>query len=557
MKRYAIGLDFGTLSCRALLLDTGTGEQAATAVAAYAHGVMSGELPDGTVLPDGFALQDAADYLCALAGVCRKLREIAGEKLDAVAALGIGFTSSTVVAADGAGRPLSADPRFAGNPHAYVKLWKHHGAVREAEEITAYATKPGAGGALRLDLAGGRVSCELALPKILETLRRAPEVYQAAQFCEAGDFVARSLTGERRFSSSFALHKWHVTEENGFLPAGFLAGLDGRLADLFCDKVPRDLVGVGECYGHLTAEAAARLGLPAGIPVAAPIIDSHAALPALSVCGCGEVLMAIGTSTVIQVGCDRFVPVPGALSIAKDGVFSGLYNYEFGQSAVGDMFGHFVTTSLPASYTEEAAARGISVHRLLRERVEDEPVGASHLLALDWFNGNRSILSDPDLSGAVIGLTLTTRPEQVYRALIESTAFGARRILEEVGRHGLPVTNIRAAGGIARRDPMLMQIYADVLKKEIAVSDCDETGARGAAVLAAAGAGLFSSLREAACALALPETKVYTPRGGEVTARYDELYRLYLGLHDRFGRESDLMHRLRRIGEERHNIGEE
>jgi L-ribulokinase len=274
------------------------------------------------------------------------------------------------------------------------------------------------------------------------------------------------------------------------------------------------------------------------------MIDAHAAMPALNITGDGELMAVIGTSTCQILNSESGRTVEGICGYVKDGVVPGLYTYEAGQPSVGDVFDWFVKNSVPASYEKEALAKGISIQALLTEKAEALSVGESGLIALDWFNGNRSVLVDPLLGGAILGMTLTTRPEHIYRALIESTAFGFRRIVEQYEKSGIKVKSIVAAGGIPKKNRLMMQIYSDVLKRDIRISGSSQAGALGSAAYAAVAAGIYPDVRTASKVLSKPELKVYYPIK-ENSAAYDRLYSEYNALHDYFGKENLMMHRLK------------
>lgn len=533
---YTLGLDFGTLSVRALIVDVRDGRAVAEAVSEYAHGVMDAALPDGTSLPARFALQHPRDYLDSMKTAIGEALAAAytaeGITPDQIAAMGVDFTACTMLPVDREGMPLCMDPAFAGEPHAYVKLWKHHGATEEADEITALAT---ARGEEWLSAYGGTVSCEWMLPKILETLRKAPAVFKAAhRFMEAADWLSLLLTGRETHAAAFAGYKglWY---EGAYPSDGFLTALDPALGGLVGDKVAPAVDPVGEVAGRLTEYGAVLTGLAVGTPVALPMIDAHAALPATGMTRSGDLTLILGTSTCHILNSDRLRKIQGVCGYVKDGVIPSLYTYEAGQAAVGDSFDWFVKNCVPAGYTEAAQAAGLGIHAYLRSLAERKAPGESGVMALDWWNGNRSILMDQTLTGTIVGLTLATKPEDIYRALIEATAFGTRVILEQMEKGGLPVGRIMAAGGIARKDPMMMQIYADVLNRPIEVSEATQTGALGSAIYAAVAGGVYSSVTEAADRMAAEVEKVYMPEA-EAVEVYEEMFGKYRELYEYFGK---------------------
>lgn len=544
--RCAIGLDFGTLSARAVVLELETGQVLGQWVAAYDHGVLDTHLPDGTRLPPDWALQHPGDYLTALEEIVPAAVREAGVLPEAVVGLGLDFTSSTVLPVEEGGEPLCLQERWKAEPHAWVKLWKHHGAQAQADRITDLIRQAQPE---LLEAYGGKVSAEWLLPKVLETLEQAPAVWEAAdKFLEAGDWLTARLTGQPAGSKAFAGYKALRQTADG-LPPSVLARLDPRLAEL-PGKQPSRLLLPGEQAGGLTVQWARRLGLLPGTPVAAAHIDAHAAVPAAGITGPGELLMILGTS-----GCDLVLgaearPVPGICGCVADGILPGFYGYEAGQTAVGDLFGWFVAQCVPEDYARQAREQGVSLHQLLTAEASALHPGESGLLALDWWNGNRSVLVDAELTGLLVGMTLTTRPPEIYRALLEAVAFGKRTILEAYETHGVPVRSLVATGGIAGKNPLLLQIFADVLGREIRVCAYEQAAAVGSALLGAAAAGRerggFDSIGEAAAALGRCTDRVYRPDPHR-QAVYDRLYGAYSSLHELFGRTLPVMKQLKAL----------
>lgn len=533
---YTLGLDFGTLSVRALIVDTADGHAIAEATAPYAHGVMDTVLPDGTPLSPRFALQHPLDYLDSMSAAIRRALDQAkteyGITPDRIAALGVDFTACTMLPVDESGSPLCCSPAFAEEPHAYVKLWKHHGATDEAAEITALAAMRGEEW---LSAYGGTVSCEWMFPKVLEILHHAPEVFKATyRFTEAADWLSFLLTGRETHAASFAGYKG-LWQDGAYPSDEFLTALDSSLHGLVGSKFCPTVDPVGDIAGQLDAYGASLTGLPVGTPVALPMIDAHAALLATGMTRPGDLTLILGTSTCHILNSDRLQKIQGVCGYVKDGVIPSLYTYEAGQAAVGDCFDWFVKNCVPVGYTEAAKAAGLGIHAYLRSLAEKKTPGESGVMALDWWNGNRSILMDQTLTGTLVGLTLATRPEDIYRALIESTAFGTRVIVEQLEKGGLPIHRVMAAGGIARKDPLMMQIYADVLDRPIEVSEVTQTGALGAAIYAAVAGGVYPTVTEAADAMAAKTERVYAPDSKAVET-YDRLFTRYKELHDFFGR---------------------
>ena len=543
MKKYSIGIDYGTLSARAILVDCETGAECATAVYEYPHAVISEKFLDGTPLPTDYALQHPADYIEALTAVIPAVLREAGVSGDAVAGIGIDFTACTVLPTRADGTPLCFDPVFANNKHAYVKLWKHHGATRYAEKLTALLA-----GTKLLERFGGTVSSEFLFPKLAEIADCAPEVYRAADvFIEAGDFLTWLLTGNRTMGRGFAGFKAMYTEENGFPADTLLTALHPLLHGVVAEKLTDRIVHPGESVGGVTEAWAKKLGIPAGTPVSAAIIDAHAAVPAAGITDGNEMLFILGTSGVQMVMSDEEMPVSGICGIAKDGYIRERYAYEAGQACLGDHFAWFVKNCVPAAYEREAEEKSMGLHSLLTEKASALRIGESGLVALDWWNGNRSVLTDPDLSGVLLGMKLTTKPEHIYRALIEGTAFSTRRILDTFEEAGVSVGSILVGGGIAEKNPLLMQIYADVTGRELRLLGTAQAGALGSAIFAAVAGGAFDSVKAAAAVMAKRGDKVVHPIP-ENRKAYEALYAEYVTLHDYFGKgANDVMKRLKAL----------
>jgi L-ribulokinase len=553
MKRdtYTIGLDFGTLSARALLVRTSDGLEIGSAVFDYPHAVMDETLitPHGAVkLPPDFALQHPQDYFDALDHVLPALLKQYGVSAEDIIGIGVDFTTCTLIPTDRTGTPICFDDRFADNPHAYVKLWKHHAGEPYAERMTELASERGE---FWLGRYGGRVSSEWMLPKVWETLDKAPDVYDAAAyFVDAGDWVVWQLTGNLTRNTCITGYK-ALYQNDEYPSAEFLSALDLRLAHIFSDKLSGPVTPVGTLAGRLTEQAAARFGLRPGISVAAAVSDAHVTAPSLKVTAPGQMAIVMGTSSVHMLVSEECLPVPGVCGVVRDGLIPGYYGYEAGQTCVGDHFAWFADTLCPADYKEEAAERGISPIALLTEKADKQKPGQSGILALDWWNGNRSVLADFDLSGLFLGMNLNTQPEDLFRALVEATAYGTRMIIENYRRHGAAVDEIRAAGGIAVKNPFIMQIYADVTGMEIRIAGSAQCPSLGSAIFAAyaagSAAGGYDSLAEAAETMGSLSDRYYRPIP-ENKAVYDQLYAEYERLHDYFGRGgNDVMKRLRKI----------
>jgi len=466
-----------------------------------------------------------------------------------VVGLGIDFTACTMLPVKADATPLAALPEFRDNPHAWVKLWKHHAAQPEADKINATARMLNQSWLARY---GNKISSEWFFSKTLQILDEAPEIYLAAdRLLEAADWVIWQLTGEEKRNSCTAGYKAIWSKREGFPPKEYFAALDPRLENVIDEKMSRVIYPIGERAGGLTEQAAGWTGLRPGTAVAVANVDAHVAVPAVTVTEPGRMVMIMGTSICHMVLSGEEHLVPGICGYVEDGIIPGMFGYEAGQSCVGDHFAWFVENCVPAAYEREARARGLDLHQLLEEKAANLKPGESGLLALDWWNGNRSVLVDVDLTGLLIGATLATKPEEIYRALIEATAFGTRVIIEAFQDHGVPVNDLVACGGLPEKNRLLMQIYADVTGREMKVTASKQTSALGAAMFGAVAAGRaaggYDSIFEATRSMAHLKEETFKPNLVDKEV-YDQLYAEYLRLHDYFGRGgNDVMKTLKRI----------
>ena len=538
---YTIGVDFGTLSARAVLSDSRDGRILASAESAYVHGVMSETLPCGAALPPQWALQVPQDYLDTLTDAVRSVMAQSGVAAEEVAAIGWDFTSCTVLPTTENGTPLCDLPGLQTQPHAYAKLWKHHAAQRQAGRIEALAHEMHEPFLHRY---GGRVSSEWTYPKLLQILDEAPQIAEMTDvFLEGGDWLVWQLTGRLRRSVCAAGFK-QFWAEDGVLPSGeFLAALDARFPALCRRALRGEILPPWAKAGTLAEDWARRLGLTTNTAVAAGIIDAHAAVVGSGVHRPGQALLIVGTSGCQLLLHEAPISVPGICGYAKDAIVPELYAYESGQPCVGDLFDWFVRRNVPEEYMAQARAQGVGIHQLLTEKAAALTPGGSGLVALDWWNGQRSPFVDDDLSGVMLGLTLRTRPEEQYRALLEGSAYGVRLIFDTYRKAGLEAKEFIVCGGIAQKNELMMQIYADVLGRPIRICASDQACALGAAILAAAAGECHDTLPGAMDAMAAPTARIYTP-DTEHTAKYDLLYRIYEAEARHFALQSDALHQL-------------
>lgn len=545
-----IGIDFGTLSGRAVVVDTRTGEELGSAVCDYPHGVMDRVLCEtGQALPPDFALQDPDDYLEVLRRAVPQAVEAAGISPGDVVGIGIDFTACTVLPVKRDGTPLCFLEEYRGRPHAYVKLWKHHAAQRQADELNRIAAQTGQPWLWRY---GGKISSEWVVPKVWQMVEEDGELYRAMDYLvEAADWVVWQLTGKLSRNACTAGYKAIWNRREGFPSPEFFEQLHPALRDLAGTKLAGEILPVGKRAGGLSAAAARMTGLLPGTAVAVANVDAHVTAAAVKIDRPGIILAIMGTSTCHVLLGERECAVPGMCGVVEDGVLPGYFGYEAGQSCVGDHFAWFVEKLAPAALRDEAEAKNMDLYQLLEEKLADLRPGASGLVALDWWNGNRSVLVDVDLTGLLLGMTLHTRPEEIYRALVEATAYGTRMIIENFRRHGVPVDAFYASGGISWKSPAAMQIYADVLGMPVHIAGSRQGPALGSAIFGAVAAGGaaggWDTVEEAERVMGKLSDRVYRPEEGNCRI-YDRLFEEYRLLHDYFGRGgNNVMKRLKEL----------
>ena len=549
-QQYTIGVDYGTLSGRAVVVRTSDGAELGSAVHEYANAVMDQKLNhSGAALPPDWALQNPNDYVDVLKHAVPAAIAAAGIDPADVVGIGTDFTACTILPVLEDGTPLSDLPEFADRPHAYVKLWKHHAAQPHADRINNLARERGESWLPRY---GGQISSEWELAKGLQLFEEDREVYDRMfKFVEAADWIIWQLCGTYVRNACTAGYKGNL--QDGQYPSReYFGALSAGFEDFAETKLAHEIGQLGARAGGLTAEAASWTGLREGIAVAVGNVDAHVTAPAAKATQPGQMVAIMGTSTCHVMNGTTLTDVPGMCGVVDGGIVSGLYGYEAGQSGVGDIFAWYVNNQVPQSYFDAAASAGQSIHQYLTDLAAQEEVGAHGLLVLDWHSGNRSVLVDHELSGLVLGLTLTTRPEQVYRALLEATAFGTRVIIEAFENSGVPVTEFIVAGGLLK-NKFLMQLYSDVSRLPLSTIASEQGPALGSAIHAAVAAGVHPTIRDAADAMGRSNQGVYQPNA-ERAARYDALFAEYQTLHDYFGRgANDVMKRLKQIKREASN----
>lgn len=519
----ALGLDFGTESVRALLIDA-QGREVGSGVHAYQHGQIVDRLPgSGDKLPFHYALQHPDDWLQSVALATRAAVGNSGIQPTRIVGIGVDFTSCTMLPTLADGTPLCRLDKFAKVPLAWPKLWKHHGAIEQTDRMNRIAKQRGEAFLSRY---GGLIGLEWFFPKMLETIDNAPEVAAAAEvWLEAGDWLVWQLVGgsasDLPRSTCQAGYKALWSPEGGYASRGFLEAVHPDLIEAVDRRMPGRLLSPGQCAGKLCESMAEQLGLPAGIAVSAAIIDAHAAVPGVGAAEPGTMVMVLGTSSCHMLNSTSHRPVEGIAGLVDGGILPGLFGYETGQAAVGDAFAWLIKLL------------GQQDFKSISEEARKLPPGAEGVTCIDWMNGCRTPLMDGSLKGAFTGLTLGSTPAHLYRGLLEGSAFGVRWIVEMLRDGGVSVDRFVATGGLPHHNPDVVQIYADVLQAEIMVHPSQHGCAVGAAVLGMIAAGGeksgFQSVAEAARAMASPpdNTSLMVSPDTDSATAYQRLYAGY------------------------------
>ncbi|WP_172370108.1 ribulokinase [Sporosarcina jiandibaonis] len=540
--KYSIGIDFGTSSGRVLIIDIKTGSIKGMSVLQYPNGTIEKTL-NNTPLPPNFALQDSKDYMDVIEKGIPEAIKSAGIRPNDIIGLGVDFTSSTMIVTDEDLIPLSWREEHKENPHAYVKLWKHHGAIEEANAMSNLAKTVNENW---ISHYGYEVTSEWLIPKVLELKNNAPDLLnKAAYIIEAGDWIVSRLVNENVRSNCARGFKSFWNEADGF-SHDFFKEIDGDLPTIIDEKLEGKLVKIGETAGYLTEKWSKMLGLPIGLPIATAIIDAHSALLGVGSIQKNQFTMVMGTSTCHLMLNEVQKKIRGISGSVKDAIIPDLFAYEAGQSAVGDLF-EYIVEQAPVKYFEEAEANDLSIFDLLEQKAAKTLAGSSGLVALDWHNGNRSPLSNNELSGVLIGQTLHTKFEDIYRAHLEATAYGTMMILEAYEQFGMTVDEVFACGGLPQKNALLMQIYADILNRPIHISASDYASGIGAAILGSVAGGGHNTIEEAVEDMKQPLLDVVKPIPKNV-ATYKKLFEVYKTLHNYFGIEkSEKMKELKKI----------
>lgn len=510
-------------------MNTENGEIIEQYIKAYSHGTIEGEL-NGQKLPPSYALQNANDYMEVIEIGIPEILSKSNIAAQDIVGIGIDFTSSTVIFVDEYMEPIHNNPKFCDNPHAYVKLWKHHGAQAEADLLfnTAIEEKN-----RWLGYYGFNVSSEWMIPKIMEVNHKAPEVMtETANIMEAGDWIVNRLTGKNVRSNCGLGFKSFWESSTGF-HYDLFDKVDDNLSDIVRTKVAAPVVSIGESVGKISTEMAHKLGLSPNTEVSPFIIDAHSSLLGIGAEKDKEMTMVMGTSTCHLMLNKAQHKVPGISGSVKGAIIPDLYAYEAGQTAVGDLF-EYIANQSPYDYVKMAEERGISIFELLNEKAGQRYPGESGIIALDWHNGNRSVLSDSNLKGSLFGLSLQTKHEDIYRAYMEATAFGTKMIMQQYQGWQMEVDHVFACGGIPKKNSLLMEIYANVLNKKITVIDSAYAPAIGAAILGAICGGAHPDFSSAIQAMKEPVLYQVEPEREQVRI-YKKLFNAYKELHDLLG----------------------
>lgn len=545
MKKYSIGVDLGTLSARALLVDCDNGNEISSSEFCYPNKVIEKNIPDTDIsLEHEWALQSPFDYIEALESTIKEVIEKSNVPAEKIVGIGIDFTSCTMMPVNVDGQVLCQQEKYYNNPHAWIKLWKHHAAQSQADYLNEVAKDFDF-----LELYGGKISAEWMIPKIMQIVDEAPEIYEKAYtFMEACDWIVLQLTDKFTRSSSSLGYKAIWNEKEGFPDKEFFKRLNPLMENIVEEKFKvGEIKNISESAGFLSQTWQKKLGLTDKTIVAVGNIDAHVCVSASSMTNNNSMLMIMGTSTCDITLSDELKIVPGMCGALYNGAILGKYAYESGQNSVGDIFAWFTNYFINEELKDEANKEDIGIHELLTDRANKLQIGESGLIALDWFNGNRSILVDTNLSGCLLGLTLQTKPEEVYRTLIEATAFGKRKIIESFEESGVYIEKLYACGGLPHKNSLLMQIYADVCQRPIYIIKSKNASALGSSICAAVAANVYEDLNKASESMGGLEDKVYIPILKNVK-KYESLYKEYVLLHDYFGlAENNVMKKLKEM----------
>jgi len=549
-KKFTIGIEFGNETVTALLVNVSNGNCINAATYHYTHGIITEKLPETDVkLGPGWALHHPRDYITALKRTVPQLLKGNSVDADQIIGIGISFADSTLIPTTSDGTPLALLEDYKDNPNAWPKAGRHTAAKDKANQITQLAAERFE---TFLDRYGGQINAEWFFPKVWETYEESSSIYHAAdRLIEGCDWVTWQLTGVESRSIAAAGYKalWSKTE--GFPLETFFGSMAPDLANVIDDKMLREITPLGQQVGELTEEAARWMKLPPGIPVTTGTLNNQAAVPATGVVEPGNMAILLGTRFVHLILSDKEHRIPGMVGMVQDGIIPGHIGYEAGQASGGDHFAWFIQNAVPEQYAREARRKNQSIFEWMERKAAALEPAESGLIALDWWNGNRSILVDEDLSGLILGYNLQTKPEEIYRAMLEATAYGTRKIIETFIASGVPINEIILTGGAPMQNQLLLNILANVTGMEIKVANCPHSSAMGAAMYAAVAAGEdqggYASIEEASQNMAHLMSKTFLPNNNDKKV-YNRLYSEYTLLHDYFGYGyNDAMKRLKNL----------
>ncbi len=536
MARILLGLSFHAESVKAVAIDVNSGNMVGRAIEKYSKGVIRENLPTGERIPAGFVLADPKAWLVSMKGAIARLMNETGIPPPEIISLGVSMESCVVLPTDSFGVPLCMKEEFASNPHAWPKLWNHRGAAPQAEKLTKIARDRGEP---FLDQTGNRVSSEWMWPKLLEVIEKSPEVAQATEwFIEGSDWIVWQLTGNQIRNLCSAGYKACYIEGIGYPSGAFFENASFDLARI-AEKVRSvPVLPSGRFVGGLLPEAAQNLGLMPDLSVGAGVISNHVGVVGAGVYEPGVLTLVFGDSTAHMLMSDEEKIFEGYSCMVKDGIVDGYWGYEAGQPATGELFEWFKNILSPVGLSRRAESDDVDDEVVLDRWLSEVPPGSNGVLSLEWFDGNKSVLFDPSLSGVITGLKLGTTPAQIYKSLVEATAFGTKKIIQAFKDGGLKINKIVAIGSVPFKSPSRLQIYADVIGLPIHVPDTPEAIARGTAIIGAMSVDtkeLGYKGREAYFEAMKSEDHDYFEPNENTKKIYEEIYEKYSKLHDMYG----------------------
>lgn len=535
MGRILIGVDFGSSEARVSAVDIKTGQMIGIATCPYQSGVMDKILPNAKLLPPNFALNDPSDWMNAMSCATRKLVMDTGIPQSEIISLGISFTSCCCLPVDDGGMPLCQKPDFAENVHAWPKHWRHIASLPQAKRLTEIATDRGEP---FLEYCGGRIGPEWLWPKLLETIEQSPElVPHIAYYLEIGDWIAWQLTGNQARNQCSAGYKACWVEGDGYPSNDFFAHASVDLARIAEKQRDVPVVQPGKLAGRLLPELAEQISLPAGLPVAIPVIDAQVGVLGSGVYSPEVMVMVMGSSTIHLVMSKLERMFVGFAGMVKDGILDGYWGYEAGQPATGDLLDWFRNTLAPIQLFERAREDDVDEMVVMDRWLHEEPTGSGGMVALDWWNGNRSVLSNTTLKGMISGFTLGTTAPQILKGLVEATGFGTRKIIDTFRANDIHIDRIVATGSIPYHYPGMLQIYSDICNTPITVPDVQYSVARGAAILGGFAVGVenlgFTTRKDYFEAMKPQNYDSFAPNPEDVS-KYDMIFKTWSKFHDWF-----------------------